>query len=67
MNSTPFVYTEPLDTMIEIKGKSFTGTNAMVANGTDPDADTVTPTVTKIYEASGPFVGFDRLGVSADF
>lgn len=67
MNSTPFVYTEPLDTMIEIKGKSFTGTNAMVANGTDLDADTVTPTVTKIYEASGPFVGFDRLGISADF
>lgn len=67
MNSTPFVYTEPLDTMIEIKGKNFTGTNAMVANGTDLDADTVTPTVTKIYEASGPFVGFDRLGISADF
>ena len=67
MNSTPFVYTEPLDTMIEIKGKSFTGTNAMVANGTEPDAETVTPTVTKIYAANGPFVGFDRLGVSADF
>ena len=68
MNSTPFVYTEPLDTMIEIKGESFTGVNSMVANGTDPDANTVSPTVVKVYETShGPYMGFDRLGISADF
>lgn len=68
MNSTPFVYTEPLDTMIEVKGESFTGTRSMVANGTQPEVETASPTVVKIYETNkGPYVGFDRLGISADF
>lgn len=68
VNSTPFVYTEPLDTMIEVKGESFTGTSSMVANGTEPDINVASPTVVKIYEtAKGPYVGFDRLGISADF
>ena len=68
MNSTPFVYTEPLDTMIEVKGESMTGTVAMVANGTNLDADIVEPTMIKIFETNrGPYLGFDRLGISADF
>lgn len=68
MNSTPFVYTEPLDTMIEVKGESFLGVHSMVANGTEPSNDIASPTVVKIYETSkGPYVGFDRLGISAAF
>ena len=68
VNSTPFVYTEPLDTMIEVKGENFAGTNSMVANGTEPDINVASPTVVKIYETmKGPYVGFDRLGISADF
>ena len=68
MNSTPFVYTEPLDTMIEVKGEAMTGTVAMVANGTNLNANTVEPTMIKIFETNrGPYLGFSRLGISADF
>jgi hypothetical protein len=54
--------------MIEVKGENFAGTNSMVANGTEPDINVASPTVVKIYETTrGPYVGFDRLGISADF
>lgn len=75
-DTTPFVYTSPLDNMIKITNNIFDSDDAiknkgsLLANDKGDNPAVLGTTTSALYSLSsttGEFSGFTRLGVSADF
>lgn len=75
-DTTPFVYTSPLDNMIQITNNIFDSDDAirnegsLLANDVVVGSTTVGTSTTPLYSikaTNGEFAGYTRLGVSADF
>lgn len=75
-DTTPFVYTSPLDNMIKITNNIFDSDDAiknkgsLLANDKGDKPEVLGTTTSALYSLSsttGEFSGFTRLGVSADF
>jgi predicted glutamine amidotransferase len=65
-NTQPFIYTSPLETMIKIDNRTFSNTDTMSLLANENNGETAI----KLFELSdceNRFVGFTRLGISADF
>lgn len=75
-DTTPFVYTSPLDNMIQITNNIFDSDDAirnegsLLANDIATGSEVLGTSTTALYSIkaeNGEFAGFTRLGVSADF